>query len=99
MQTTTNHKLLKFLADLPQFQTKLLDGGVIDLRSGAFVWKYDGGDEPKHQNTLAIRWPGQEIGIFTVVEGEKYGRLQVKEAVLLGADGDALLQQLEKALS
>ncbi|VVP61594.1 hypothetical protein PS874_06300 [Pseudomonas fluorescens] len=99
MPTTTNHPLLKFLATLPQFHTKLLDGAVLDMRSGAVVFKHDGGDEPKYQNTLTLRWPGQEPGNYAVVDGEKYGRLQVKEAAQLGASEDALLQQLEKALS
>jgi len=99
MPTTTNHPLLKFLATLPQFFTALREGGVIDMRSGAFVSKHEGGDEPKYRDTLAIRWPGQEVGVYAVVDGEKFGRLQVKEAVLLGADERALLQQLEKALS
>ena len=99
MPTTSNHPLLKFLATLPQFFTALREGGVIDMRSGAFISKHDGGDEPKHRDTLNLRWPGQEVGVYVVVDGEKYGRLQVKEAVLLGADEADLLRQLEKALS
>lgn len=98
MQTTKNHNLLKLLANFPQFQSKLLDGGVVDLRSGAFVWKYDGGDEPKHRNSLAIRWPGQPFDISTVVDGEKYAKLQIREAVLLGENADSLQKLLEDAL-
>lgn len=98
MPTTTNHPLLKFLADLPQFFTALREGGVIDMRSGAFVSKYDGGDEPKHRNSLAIRWPGQPVELKAIIDGEKYARLQIKEAALLGEDEGALLQQLNKAL-
>lgn len=98
MPTTTNHPLLKFLATLPQFHTALLMGGVIDMRSGAFVSKYDGGDEPKHRNSLAIRWPGQPVDLKAIIDGEKYGQLQIKEAALLGANEASLLQQLEEAL-
>lgn len=98
MPNTTNHPLLKFLATLPQFHTKLLEGAVLDMRSGAVVFKHDGGDEPKYRNTLTLRWPGQEPGHYAVVDGEKYGQLQVKEAVLLGADEAVLLPQLKSAL-
>lgn len=99
MSTTPTHPLLKFLAKLPQFQTNLLMGGVLDMRSGAFVSKYDGGDEPKHTHTLSIRWPGQAPDVLGLVEGEKYARLQVEEAVALGADRSALVMALQTALS
>lgn len=98
MPTTSNHPLLKFLAGLPQFHTKLLEGAVLDMRTGTFVFKHDGGDEPKHRNTLNLRWPGQDPSLYAVVDGEKYGYLQVKEAALLGEDEAALHQQLQKAL-
>lgn len=97
--TSSNHPLLKFLAKLPQFHSQLLHGVVLDMRSGAVVSKYDGGDEPKHRNSLQIRWPAQTFDGQIVIDGEKYARLQTMEAVNLGADEGTLLRTLEEALA
>lgn len=95
---TLNHPLLKFLADLPQFHSQLLHGIVVDMRSGAIVAKYDGGDEPKHYHSLEIRWPAQTFDEKIVIDGKKYARLQMMEAINLGASEASLSLALERAL-
>ncbi|MCY1408970.1 hypothetical protein D9M71_243040 [compost metagenome] len=95
---SSTHPLLKFLAQLPQFHSQLLHGVVLEMRSGAVVSKFDGGDEPKHRHSLQIRWPAQSFDGNIVIDGEKYARLQVMEAVNLGANEEALLRALEVAL-
>ncbi|NNJ16725.1 hypothetical protein CSV86_016685 [Pseudomonas putida CSV86] len=97
--TSSNHPLLKFLATLPQFHSQLLHSVVIDMRSGAVVSKYDGGDEPKHRHSLLIRWPAQTFAGQIIIDGEKYARLQVMEAVDLGANEGGLSQALVEALA
>ncbi len=93
------HPLLTFLAKLPQFQPRLTDGCVIEMRFGTAVSKFDGGDEPKHYNTLSLRWPGQESDVYCIVEGARYAALQIKEAIALGCDGKAMLEELDKVLA
>jgi len=96
---TSNHPLLKFLATLPQFHSQLLHSSVVDMRSGAVVSKFDGGDEPKHRHSLLIRWPAQTFDGQIIIDGEKYARLQVMEAVAFGVDEDVLSQALSEALA
>ncbi|MEK2609542.1 hypothetical protein WLF18_10570 [Pseudomonas shirazensis] len=96
---SSTHPMLKFLATLPQFHSQLLHGVVIDMRSGAVVSKYDGGDEPKYRHSLQIRWPAQTFDGQIVIDGIKYARLQVMEAVNLGADEGTLSRALEEALA
>lgn len=95
------HPLIKFLATLPQFQTALLHGTVIDMRTGAHVSKYDGGDEPKHRNSLNIWWPGvkqlNEGELYAPFDGEKYARLQALDAVQLTGNSQ-YLQEFEETL-
>jgi len=94
------HPLLTFLATLPQFHTALLHGAVVDMRTGAHVTKYDGGDEPKHRNSLNIWWPGvPELKAgqhYAPFDGEKYARLQAIEAAQL--TGMDYLDALDDAL-
>lgn len=97
--TLSNHPILKFLASLPQFHSQLLHGVVVDMRSGAVVSKYDGGDEPKHRYSLQIRWPAQSFDGQIIIDGEKYARLQLMEAVNLGANEAYLSQALDEAMA
>lgn len=96
--SSSSHPLLKFLANLPQFHSQLLHGVVVDMRSGAMVAKYDGGDEPKHYHSLEVRWPAQTFDGKIIIDGEKYARLQMMEAISLGASEASLSLALEKAL-
>lgn len=97
-----NHPLIKFLSTLPQFQSALVHGCVIDMRSGAHVSKFDGGDEPHHKNTLTIWWPGvkdlDDGEFYRPFDGEKYARYQALEAARLTGD-ERYIDEVEALLS
>ncbi|URM27372.1 hypothetical protein LLY42_26715 [Pseudomonas frederiksbergensis] len=70
MPTTSNHPLLKFLAGLPQFHTKLLEGAVLDMRTGTFVFKHDGGMSPNTGIHSTFDGPAK-TQVFTLSSMEK----------------------------
>ncbi|MCG7328045.1 hypothetical protein [Achromobacter sp. ACRQX] len=86
------HPFIKFLATLPQFQSALLWSAAIDMRNGAHVTKFEGGDEPKHRNTLSLWWPGLSKDEAFPFEGEKYILLQAYEAARLTGDENYITQ-------
>jgi hypothetical protein len=91
------HPFLKYLSLLPQFHASHVYESVLEMRTGVVVTKVHS-DEPKHADTLNLRFPGQEPDIECHVNGWEYVRLQSLEARRLGVaeeDTEAGIATLE----